>query len=217
MLRFMSIICFAAAFFLVDLPLAIAQDEIENAWTPEEIHVISNIGKNERLCKELEIVPSQLEKLRKIRSDNLQLSQLQFDFLFEKKLSKDEYEVKQRELTEKIEKQINELFLPHQLKRLRQVYRQHKHRAEDFDFGLGKKSLSKELEIEQQQTDKIKHQAQQHKSEVVERLKKLDEDLAKLRVEMKAEFFDILTEEQKKKYEQMFGTIRYPKMSDRIK
>jgi hypothetical protein len=125
--------------------------------------------------------------------------------------SKDALRSRREDLLKKTADDINELFVPHQVKRLRQTCRQMMFDARDFDFGLTGKSLSNSLEIDPQQVEKIKHQAVEHQKEIDERVNKLEAELTELRSEAKEQLFAVLTEEQRRRYEQFFGDIHFKK------
>lgn len=151
------------------------------------------IIRNEQIQKELEIVDDQLQELETIGEE------MRDSFQGMRDLSQEEREDKMREITQDYEKRVNEVLLPHQQKRLKQITTQFQSRGREGVAGaLTQGGLAEELKITDDQREKLQKVAEEARAE-------MDEQTRKLRQEMEEKILAVLNDDQRKKYKEMIG------------
>ncbi len=159
-----------------------------------------------QMQKELEIVPEQLEQLQAIQKK----SQLQLSDGY-KKLQEVPAEERQakymelyREMGEATEKEVRDVLLPMQIKRLRQIALQTK--LQQMQWGTTSALMADELVAELEITDQQKARfAEAEKEMRAEIQKKTQEFYKQLQEESRAKLLDVLTPEQRRKLDGLTG------------
>lgn len=159
-----------------------------------------------QMQKELEIVPEQREQLEKIRTK----SQAELTESY-KKLQDVPAEERQakymqlyRELGEATEKEVRDVLLPMQIKRLRQIALQTK--LQQMQWGASSALMADELIEELDITAEQKAQfAEKEKELRAEIQKKTQEFYKQLQEESRAKLLDVLTPEQRRKLDTLTG------------
>lgn len=151
------------------------------------------IIRSEQIQKELEIVDDQLKELEAIGED------MRDSFQGLRDLSQEERDQKFRDINKEFESRLNEVLLPHQQKRLKQITNQFSSRGREGIAGsLTDGDLAKELNITDEQKAKLKTVGEEARQE-------MDEKLKKIRSEMEEKVLSVLTDEQRKQYKEMVG------------
>jgi hypothetical protein len=164
---------------------------------------------NEKIQKELELSAEQKEKLQALgkelqegRTANRETDQ---------KLSREERDAKRKENAEKAQKKFEEILLPHQLERVKQIQLQSQLQ---FTPGmvLTNPETAKELGLSEDQQSKIKTITEESRKAMEgsftpgKRPEPGDfEKMQKSRKETEAKLMDVLTADQKAKLEKMKG------------
>jgi Spy/CpxP family protein refolding chaperone len=159
----------------------------------------------ENVRKELELVEEQRQKIDQIRKD------LQTDMTAEYKKIQDvpqdqrmqKYNEMNTALTEKVEKQIAAVLLPHQVKRLKEIKIQMQVRNY---YGAGQAlasdEVAKELKITEEQKVKLREVQQQIMQEYQQ---KMSEFYNKMRDEAMQKLTAVLTPQQRQELERLMG------------
>lgn len=152
--------------------------------------------------KELEIVDDQVEKLQALSSS--MRDQMREMFSGFRDLSDDERRAKFQEVRgkmeqqrEKLQGQINEILLPHQRDRLKQVALQMQMRYRGTS-GVLSDRLAEELDITDEQKEQLRAKAEEVRKE-------LDEKIQKARTEAREALFEVLTPDQRAKLKDLLG------------
>jgi Spy/CpxP family protein refolding chaperone len=152
--------------------------------------------------KELEIVDDQVEKIRAL-GDSMR-EQMRGLFSGLRDLPEDERRAKFAELREKMEEQqkelsakVDEILLPHQRDRLKQIGLQMQMRYRGTS-GLLTDQLAEQLNITDEQKEKLRAKAEEVR-------KSLDERIAKARAEARDELLEVLTPDQREKLKALLG------------
>jgi Spy/CpxP family protein refolding chaperone len=149
--------------------------------------------RSEQIQKELEIVDDQLEELEAIGED------MRDSFQGLRDMSQEERETKMREIAQEYEKRVNEVLLPHQQKRLKQITVQFSSRGREGIAGsLTDGDLAKELKITDEQKEKLRKAGEEARTE-------MEEKMRKFRSEMEEKILAVLTDEQRRQYKEMIG------------
>jgi len=156
----------------------------------------------EDVRKELEIVDSQYEELRGLGDEMRDEMREMFSGL--RDLSQEERQEKFAELREKmaesrekIQDKVDDILLPHQRDRLKQLSVQSQMRR-GTSAGLSSPAIVEELDISEEQLEKLREAAAKAQEE-------LNEKVAKLREEAKEDILKVLTPSQRKKLEELTG------------
>lgn len=151
------------------------------------------ILRNEQIQKELEIVDDQLQELEAIGEE------MRDSFQGFREMSEDERADRMREITADFEKRVNEVLLPHQQKRLKQITSQFQTRGREGVAGaLTEGNLADELKITDEQREKLRKVGEEARAE-------MEEKTRKLREEMELKILDVLTDEQRRQYKELMG------------
>jgi hypothetical protein len=159
-----------------------------------------------QIQKELEIVPEQKERLDKIsRESQAKLAEAYKalnELPVEERQSK--YYELLRESYEGTEKQVREVLLPIQIKRLQQIVLQMK--LQQLQWGMAAGFTSDELAAELKITDEQREEFQKKEKELREEIqKKTQEFYKKMQEESREKLMEVLTPEQRAKLAALTG------------
>ena len=165
--------------------------------------------RDENVQKDLELVDEQKTKLQaladKLREDSRAAFQ-GFDFGSLRDLSEEERTAKFAPIREKMQKvttaaqaELDQILLPHQKERLKQITVQSQLRRQDTSEALTSGTLAETLGITEEQKAKLKAKQEEVQAS-------LREKMAKIREEAQNELFSVLTPEQQAKLKSMIGT-----------
>jgi Spy/CpxP family protein refolding chaperone len=158
--------------------------------------MMSNPGmllRSEQIQKELEIVDDQLKELEAIGEE------MRESFQGLRDMSPEERDEKFREINKELETRLNEVLLPHQQKRLKQITTQMGSRGRDGVAGmLTDGDLGKDLKVTEDQKKKLREVVESARTE-------MDEQMRKVRKDFEDKLLSVLTPEQRKQYEEMLG------------
>lgn len=156
---------------------------------------------NEDVREELGLVDDQISKLQALNEKSREGMRELFTGM--RDLNEDERRAKFEEIRGKMEERQKELqteleqvLLPHQSKRLKQIGRQM--RTRQGGNGVNADGLATELKLTDEQKEKLREKA-------VEVEKKMREKLTKLRKEAEDELLSVLTPEQRAEWREMVG------------
>lgn len=158
----------------------------------------------EQMEKELEIVPDQKEALTKLRTDAYAKMRTLYDMSIadpQERMKK--YQESAKALGEETEKKVQEILLPHQLRRIKQIALQMQLQSVGYGGGgLQVGSLADDLKI----TDEQKAQLQEKQKEVQKEMQEKTQAFYKqLQEESREKLFSVLTPEQRKKLDELIG------------
>lgn len=190
------------ALFLVLNPSSVAQNRTTSPRQGEtQMHILQKAS----VQKELDLSKSQVKEIKQLYQgfrDFRTKSYAGFD-----KLSRNEIRNRMLQVSKtltkrsrEIEKEIDRILLQPQKERLSQIMTQSRiaRRLPSTGSELLDRSLAKELGIDAEQQKKIKAAVRKVRKE-------LDEEIAKLKRKKKKEILKLLSPEQRKKYETIFG------------
>jgi Spy/CpxP family protein refolding chaperone len=153
--------------------------------------------------KELEIVPDQEAKLNKIREEFGAKAREAFSGL--RDLSDDQRREafakmrdKFQEMQKEVEKKVDEVLLPNQQERLRQLTVQSRARRGGAGDALASEEVAKALGITEEQKKRLAEVSQQVQKDVQEKMQKI-------RAEAEQTILNVLTPEQQAKWKEMVG------------
>jgi Spy/CpxP family protein refolding chaperone len=165
---------------------------------------------NDQMLKELDILPEQKEKLNKIRTEMQTSTQEAFKAMNDGSVKPEDRQAKYFEIMNKVNdetgKKMEEVLLPHQTKRLKQILTQMRLGAMGYGYGaagaLGQDDIAKELGITDEQREELKKAEEEVRQDMQ---KKTQEFYKKLQEEAREKLFKVLTPAQRKKIEEMQG------------
>jgi Spy/CpxP family protein refolding chaperone len=164
--------------------------------------------RDENVQKDLELVDEQKTKLtalaEKVRDD--MRAQFQgFDFGSFRDLSEEERDKRFAEMREKSQKvvasaqsELDQILLPHQKERLKQIVVQSQLRRQDTSDALSSGALAEQLGITDEQKEKLRAKQEEVQASIREKFEKI-------RQEAQNELFSVLTPEQQAKLKAMIG------------
>ena len=168
----------------------------------------NNLGllMNRQIQEELELVDDQIDELREVQQRSGEIMREAFSGIDWRNMDADEREEAMAEVREKMEedmkdlqKDVDEILLPHQRTRLKQIAIQSQSRGRNGVAGaLGSDAVAKELGLSEEDVKELEEKNQ----EVQEKLR---EKIAKLQKEAEEEVLSVLSSEQRKKYKEMVG------------
>lgn len=159
----------------------------------------------ESVKKDLELVEEQTQKINQIRTDLQKETREMYKKTGEgsREERMERYRELNKELSEKIEKQIKEILLPEQMARLKQISLQMRLRSY---YGMGQAlsgdELAESLDISERQKRELLEVQQEVQKEMRE---KINEFHAKLREEAQEKIMKVLSKKQRDKLEKMKG------------
>lgn len=161
---------------------------------------------NEQIAKELELSDAQVEKLTALRDKIAADLRGQFqgggnfrDLSDEERRARfDEIRKKAEEVRATAEKEMDAILLPHQRDRIRQISLQMSLRGGGAQGALSRPEIAEALSIDDAQKEKLREAAEAAQKE-------LEEGTRKLREAARQKILDVLTPDQKAKWEKMIG------------
>lgn len=154
---------------------------------------------DENIRKELEIVDSQEEKIKALR-DKIR-EEMRSMFQGGRGGSDEDREQRFAQIRTKMEgfqKELDEVLLPQQRDRLKQIALQARLRFQSTSQALASDDLAKELGVTDEQKEKLKSA-----SETIE--KEMQKEMEKVREKYRDKLLENLTPEQQAKFKAMFG------------
>lgn len=209
--RAIPVLCFVALSCLAALPAAaqvvVRQAEGQGAWQGAYANPLGTSLQwlwGEQMEKELDIVPDQKEALTKLRNDAYAKMRTLYDMSIadpQERMKK--YNESAKALGEETEKKVQEILLPHQLRRIKQIALQMQLQSMGYGGGgLASGQLADELKI----TDEQKTQLQEKQKEVQKEMQEKTQAFYKqLQEESREKLFSVLTPEQRKKLDELIG------------
>lgn len=167
---------------------------------------LMHLLRNQSIRDEIELVESQYEKMRKrneqIQAELKELSQSLMKakdgaFKFDSEALKKIVE-RQAEFQKNAKADLEEMLLPHQIKRLRQVALQDQMNRFGTAEALSTGVLAEALELTDEQKESLKEKSK----EIEERVRK---EIAKIRAEAKQELYKVLDAKQQDKLSELVG------------
>ena len=161
---------------------------------------------NRQVQEELELVDDQLDELREVQQRSGEIMREAFSGIDWRNMDADERQEAMAEVRAKMEedmkdlqKDVDEILLPHQRTRLKQISVQSQSRGRNGVAGaLGSAAVAKELGLSEEDIKEL----EEKNKEVQEKLR---EKIAKLQKEAEDEVLSVLSSEQRKKYKEMVG------------
>lgn len=164
---------------------------------------------SENVRKELDLVDQQYEELQSLSTEIQKRAATEIrnlDFSNVKNVS-----VKIRGIQRDMEKDIENLLLPHQVKRLRQIHVRSRLRGGSLARLLTSDPVKSDLELTEDQSEELIESEKEIEAE-------LQEKIAKLRAEAREELLDRLKPEQRKKADELLGdAFEFERKSERKK
>lgn len=162
----------------------------------------------ENVRKELEIVPEQKEKLEKLRGEYQTKMTEAYKSLDFRSMKPNEWQTKYSEVTGTLNnefgKKFEEILLPHQLKRIRQILLQSRLAQSGYGSAaaLNDGEVASELGLSDDQREALKKKEAEVRQTIQ---KKTQEFQKKLSEEARDELYSVLTPAQRKKLEDLQG------------
>jgi Spy/CpxP family protein refolding chaperone len=198
-----------------------------------------DLVKNEKVQKEIELVDDQKDKIKTLAKEIDDARKAKFEKAQKenKDLSREERQKKMREMmqegmkemaeeSKKTDKKIEEILLPHQLERIKQIQLQSQLQI-SVALAFSSPDVAKELGLTDEQKEKIKAIGEESRKAMGEmrpgggrrgnggdpnaerpsreEMQKIFEKMAKSREENEKKYMEVLTSEQKEKLEKMKG------------
>lgn len=162
---------------------------------------IAGLLRRDDVRKELELTDEQMQDLEEVQSSGFEGMRELFQEMRDEGLSREEMREKMMEVREEREaeskKDLEEILLPFQYKRLEQLSNQSAMRGNNAR-GLLDGPIAEKLKITDEQKEAMKSKAEKLQKE-------LDEKVQKLRDKMREELLDELSSSQRKQFEEMMG------------
>ncbi len=178
---------------------------------------IFSLAQNNGVQKEIELVDEQLDQLKEINEEFSKRIQEQMKSMraengsFDIGRAKDLSEMI-RKLNEEKNTRMQQVFLPHQFDRLRQISLQTQMRRSGETSMLSNQEVVEALGLTEEQTQNLKKKAKELKAEMEEKIKEMKD-------KAREELFEELTREQRDKLKSMLGNdfeLKTPSMQERI-
>lgn len=174
-------------------------------WQPYANPMGSSLGLiwGEQMEKELEIVPDQKEALNKLRNDTMAKMRNLYDMSIadpQERMKK--YTEASQALGAETEKKVQEILLPHQIRRIKQIALQMQMQSVGYGGGGLQGQLADDLKI----TDAQKTQLQDKQKEVQKEMQEKTQAFYKqLQDESREKLLSVLTPEQREKLKELLG------------
>jgi len=164
---------------------------------------VFSLAQNRGVQKEIELVDDQLQQLKKINEEFSKRIQEQMQAIQDNKGNFDIGNAKRlaeliRELGEEKNAKMEEVFLPHQLERLKQISIQTQMKRSGEQALFSNREVIEALDLSEKQQEELTKKAKELKQEMEEKIKEWKE-------KAREELFDELTREQKEKLKTMLG------------
>ncbi len=177
---------------------------------------IFSLANNASVQGEIELVDEQMQQIRDINAEfgkkiQEQISEMRLGNMNPDR-GRDLSDLIQRLNAEK-QQRMQQVLLPHQFDRLRQIALQTRMKRTGEATTLSSGEVAEALGISAEQQEKIKARAEELKKE-------MEEKIARIKQEAREELLDELTGEQRRKLEEMMGDsfeLKTPSMQDRIR
>ncbi|MFN0018938.1 MAG: hypothetical protein ACKVP0_11810 [Pirellulaceae bacterium] len=155
---------------------------------------------------DLELVDFQKEKIQKVLND-VQVINREFAAQIGKTPPQEQSQLIKsfKEKIAKAEEELASILLPAQLERLRQIRMNLVARNDGATFGLKNREFLELLDLTPEQKAKVAAKAAELSKLVEEKVKKLQAEIEKVKLEAREEVFQVLTPEQRKKYLDLVG------------
>jgi hypothetical protein len=187
-----------------------AQAQAPRAAQPPSLALSLDWLTSEKMVKELDILASQQDKLGHLKGELKAKMKEAYEAIDASDLSKDNRktlrEAAKAQVSDEVAREIEQVLLPHQIKRLRQIMLQR--RLGQHTFGgsaaaaLGSDDLAEELDITEKQREELKTKEKEVQQELE---KKAKEIFRQLRDEAHAELLEVLNPAQRQKLKEMLG------------
>lgn len=163
----------------------------------------------EGVQKELELVEDQVDDIKSLQEEQREAAGDMFRAMRDGG-DRDEMMEKFRELTKEYEDKANDILLPHQVKRLKQlVVQDQTRRSGGATTGSLPESMVEELGITEEQLEEMKEKAESVRE-------KMNEKIAKIRAQAQEEILSVLDSEQRARYKEMVGdAYQFPQRNAR--
>lgn len=179
---------------------------------------IFSLAQNNGVQKEIELVDEQLDQLKQINEDFSKRIQDQMKAIRDDKGNFDIGRAKDlsemiRNLNEEKNSRMQEVFLPHQFDRLKQISLQTHMKRSGESSMLTNQEVVEALGLTEKQQKKLKERAKELKAEMEKKIQELKE-------EAREELFEELTRDQRETLESLLGDdfeLKSTSMRDRLK
>ncbi len=158
---------------------------------------------DENVQKDLDLSEDQIDQLKKLQDEVRSTMMNMFQGMQpgrgeDPRRMFEEMQEKAQETLKGFEEDIDEILLPHQTKRLKQISVQSQSRGRGVGGSLLSETIRNDLKISREQEQKLRETAEQLEKE-------LQEKIVKLRREAMNKLLDQLTPEQREKYRELVG------------
>lgn len=158
---------------------------------------------NTSVQKELDLLDDQIAKIRELSEKQREGARDLFsgfrDLNEEQRNAKmEEIRTKMQARNEETKKQLGEILLPHQMKRLSEISRQQRIRGDGRSGSFSVDVVASELKLSDEQKEKLKAKAEEVQGKIRERL-------AKVRQEAENDILSVLTPEQRAQWKDLVG------------
>lgn len=159
-----------------------------------------------QIQQELEIVPEQKDKLIALQKDSqtkmMEAYKTIGEVPAEERMTK--YNDVMRTLGDEVDKQVQDILLPQQIRRVKQISLQM--RLQQMGYGMAgalhSEDLAKELAITNEQKEQLKQKEVEIRKEIQDKTKEFYE---KLQHDSREKIFGVLTEDQRRKLDALIG------------
>lgn len=148
----------------------------------------------------------ELQKLSQERSTVIRTTMMELDRQESKEKRGEAYATMQQEM-DRVERAAYAMLLPFQQQRIDQIANQVFFRASDSGGGLTHPKMMEVLRMTEDQVKQIRENAQKVDAKLQERLLSLDKQARQARIDARSEVLNLLTDEQRKSYEEMIGDV----------
>ncbi len=152
--------------------------------------------RSEQVQKALEIVDDQVEQIDEIGNEMRDAMRDAFQNF--RDMSDEERQKKMTELNEDFQAKVDEILLPHQQKRLKQIALQQRTRGMNGIAGALDGDLAKELKITSAQKEEMQKVAEEARKE-------MEEKIVQLRKDMEDKVLSVLDSDQREKFQELVG------------
>lgn len=198
-------VVFSCVVFAVLVHLANCMSQ-ESQAAPQRVRGMLELIKVTGINDDLDLVDFQKEKIQKVLND-VQVANREFAAQIGKTPPQEQSQLIKsfKEKTAKAEAELASILLPAQLERLRQIRMNLVARNDGATFGLKNREFLELLDLSPEQKEKIQAKAAELSKVVEEKVKKLQAEIEKVKLEARDEVIQVLTPEQRKKYLDLVG------------
>lgn len=164
---------------------------------------VFSLAQNKGVQKEIELVEAQLDQLKAINQEFDARIQEQMESIRDNKGNFDIGNAKKlaeliKNLSQEKNARMEEVFLPHQLERLRQISRQTQMKNSGDEAVFSNQEVIDALDLSAEQQEKLAEKAKELKKE-------MEEKVRELKVKAREELLGELTQKQREKLKSMLG------------